>query len=108
VGRNQPVLKLLLLAAVVIGLVVASFVAGGVYVRATASSDGRMVYGTVSEVRPVTKVVCIKNICAPLFRGELPLQGVQVRGRLMEMPYDVDNADPDLVWAFVTVLGAGN
>ena len=107
-GRNRPVLKFLVLFALGLGLVVVGFVAGREYADVTASKgDGRMIYGPVSDVRPATNVVCIKDTCAPLFRGDLPPRGVQVRGRLIELPYDVDNADPDLIWAFVTVLGSG-
>lgn len=109
-GRAQPVLKLLGAVIVAASLLLAGYAIGALSTDAGDTPAGRMIYGEVSEVRASSRVVCIRTeaeVCAQLFRGQLPPQGVQVRGWLVALPYDSDEGDEDLIWAFVTVMGSG-
>jgi hypothetical protein len=110
VGRAQPVLKLVGAVILAATLLLAGYAVGALSTDASDTPAGRMIYGEVSEVRASSRVVCIRaeaDVCAQLFRGELPAQGVQVRGWLVALPYDSDEGDEDLIWAFVTVMGSG-
>jgi hypothetical protein len=108
-GRSQSVLKPLALALSVLVASAVGFAAGRAYEDAAASGPGRVIYGSVSSFDESTNVVCIRkdvDYCARLFRGVAPPVGTSVRGRLVEMPFDVDNKEPEPLWVYVTTLGS--
>jgi hypothetical protein len=107
VGRSRSVLRALGAVLAVALLLLTGYTVGVYTADSNDSSDGEMIYGEVSEVRASSRIVCIRgrsDVCARLFRGRLPIEGAEVRGWLVALPYDTDAGDEDLLWAFVTVM----